>query len=1141
MPICRSILKSLGGIFLAVLVIASLYTPSEAQLNQIETDHFRILYRTGTEGTARRVAEVAEEVFEPMASAFNFYDDFSSRIYILIMDNTDNSNGYADYNAGVIGIWATGMDYELRGTHNWIRHVLTHELAHVLSLRKARKNWFFRYALLQWRRSDKNPDISLSLPIYHLATPGWFVEGIAQFEDYKIGYDSWDTHRDMLLRMATLEDDLLSYNEMGIFSKDGLHWEMIYNQGYSFLLYIHERFGEGKVEELVENVGILNFNSSIRKVTGMSAGDLYKDWKRSLEKKYGEVARKVQTSEREGEKIIDGGYLDYFPKYSPDSKKIAYLSNEGEDFSFLKLKVLNLETGKHRVIMDKYKRVNGGFSWSPDGANLIYTRFKNSGYRDIFIYDLEEKKEKRISARLRAKYPAISPDGSKIAFVRNRDGTNNLGLMDVDGKNIEFLTHNNDATQYYSPQWSPDGKKIAFSVFRGEDRDIAIIDADAPTFSKKEAKKDGTSFPDSVAYSDSSGFEAIINSTADERDPCWLPDGSGLIYSSDQDGTFNIYEYSLESGEVQKISNVVGGAFCPSITHDGVEIVYAGYHAADYSIYRLERDGYEKETDIAYVADRDYQSIFNGEKLSKEYNIGKYRGDRFLSGFVPILSVTQPFTGGDFAPNEITGGLYTSVGDVIGRDFLSGQVTIGKNLKRRTGINTDFRISYRMGLPRVRSERKAFDPSPFVYFRNLTLNRLIEFSAPPDTLARVSPWPFPIGTDDPDSSVFIPDASGVIVSPLKGDFTFKNKYRIFFIGSDFRITGRQSLSFGFANLRFTERRRDVDFVRVVEPRILRRGADGSVQDITDQLSGTARHDLTHQTADIFGVSESDVDTTVNFDDIDVYGAKEDLAYFKSNDFTVSWRYFKRNPKKDFLINPTGRSIQLSFTRLHSTVADSLITLNSIDGRAVDILGSDETKLGINQYMFNWNERIGLPGRTTFSLWSRIRYRDKEIKQPPPADSRNLFEGFFFWPLRFYLGGWENLRGYPYFTLEGPQDFFTRASFTFPVFQNINTHFWNMHFDKLYATVFFDTGASWNFETFGELRDNIRSEDFLTDVGLEINIQMFTFYRLPLRAFFIVARPLNMDRAKRIISETDGTPINLIEIDRYRYLFGINFF
>ena len=1137
MPICRSILKSLGGIFLAVLVIASLYTPSEAQLNQIETDHFRILYRTGTEGTARRVAEVAEEVFEPMASAFNFYDDFSNRIYILIMDNTDNSNGYADYNAGVIGIWATGMDIELRGTHRWIRHVLTHELAHILSLRKARKSWPFRFALLRWQISDKNPDVNLSLPIYHLATPGWLVEGIAQFEDYKIGYDSWDTHRDMLLRMATLEDDLLSYDEMGVLYKDGLHWEMIYNQGYSFLLYIHERFGEGKVEELVENVGILNFNSSIRKVTGMSPGDLYRDWKRSLEKKYGEAARKVQTSEREGEKIIDGGYLDYFPKYSPDSKKIAYLSNEGEDFRILKLKVFDLETGKDKVIMDK--RVNGGFSWSPDGVKLIYTRLKNSGYHDIFIYDLELQEERRISARLRAKYPAISPDGSKIAFVNNKDGTNNLGLMDVDGKNIEFLTHNNDGTQYYSPQWSPDGKKIAFSVFRGEDRDIAIIDAHAPTFSKKEAKKDGTSFPDSVAYSDSSGFEAIINSTADERDPCWLPDGSGLIYSSDQDGTFNIYEYSLESGEVQKISNVVGGAFCPSITGDGVEIVYAGYHAADYSIYRLQRDGYEEETDISYVADRDYQSIFNGEKLSKEYNIGKYRGDLFLSSFVPILTISQPFIGGDFSPRQLTGGLFASVGDVIGRDFVSGLVTVGKNLQEGSDINTDFRISYRMGLPRVRSERKAFDPSPFIFFRHLTLNRLIQSSVPPDTLARVSPWPFPIGTDDPDSSVFIPDASGVVVSPLQGDFTFKNKYRIFFIGSDFRITGRQSLSVGFSNWRFSERRRDVDFVRVVEPHILRTDTAGRVENITGRLSATARHDLTHQMADLFEVSESTVDTTINFDDINIYGAKEDLAYFKSNDFTVSWRYFKRNPKKDFLINPTGRSIQLSYTRMQSTVADSLITLNSVDGRAVDILGSDETKLGINQYILSWNERIGLPGRTTFSLWSRIRYRGKEIKQPP--DDGNRLEGVFFWPLRFYLGGWGSLRGYPYFTLEGAQDFFTRASFTFPVFQNMKTHFWNMHFDKLYATFFFDTGASWNFEKFDELMDSIRSEDFLTDVGLEINIQMFTFYRLPLRAFFMVARPLRIDRAKRVISQTDGTPINLIEIDRYRYLFGINFF
>ena len=52
-------------------------------------------------------------------------------------------------------------------------------------------------------------------PLYHLNAPRGWTEGIAQYGAQKFGYDSWDSHRDMLLRMAVLEDDLLSWEEMG--------------------------------------------------------------------------------------------------------------------------------------------------------------------------------------------------------------------------------------------------------------------------------------------------------------------------------------------------------------------------------------------------------------------------------------------------------------------------------------------------------------------------------------------------------------------------------------------------------------------------------------------------------------------------------------------------------------------------------------------------------------------------------------------------------------------------------------------------------------------------------------------------------------------------------------------------------------
>ncbi len=73
-------------------------------------------------------------------------------------------------------------------------------------------------------------------------------------------------------------------------------------------------------------------------------------------------------------------------------------------------------------------------------------------------------------------YPAWSPDGTRIAFVSDRDGKPNIYVMDADGKNQKRLT-NNDTMNYW-PAWSPDSKKIAFLSEVWVFFNIFVMDAD---------------------------------------------------------------------------------------------------------------------------------------------------------------------------------------------------------------------------------------------------------------------------------------------------------------------------------------------------------------------------------------------------------------------------------------------------------------------------------------------------------------------------------------------------------------------------------------------------------------------------------------------------------------------------------------
>ncbi|MFP6642604.1 MAG: protein kinase, partial [Candidatus Latescibacterota bacterium] len=68
----------------------------------------------------------------------------------------------------------------------------------------------------------------------------------------------------------------------------------------------------------------------------------------------------------------------------------------------------------------------------------------------------------------------ISPDGSKIAFVSDRDGNHEIYVMDSDGSNQTRLTSNYASD--YDPSWSPDGSKIAFGSDRDGFGDIYVMD-----------------------------------------------------------------------------------------------------------------------------------------------------------------------------------------------------------------------------------------------------------------------------------------------------------------------------------------------------------------------------------------------------------------------------------------------------------------------------------------------------------------------------------------------------------------------------------------------------------------------------------------------------------------------------------------
>ena len=139
------------------------YNHPEINWRTFETDNFQIHFYESTEGTAREGAFIAEKIYPFITNLYEFKP--KEKTDIIFIDTDDISNGAAYYYDIKIIIWASPMDFELRGSHRWLQNVITHEFAHIVSMQKAMKAGLrFPGAYVQWLGYEAVSYTHLTLP-----------------------------------------------------------------------------------------------------------------------------------------------------------------------------------------------------------------------------------------------------------------------------------------------------------------------------------------------------------------------------------------------------------------------------------------------------------------------------------------------------------------------------------------------------------------------------------------------------------------------------------------------------------------------------------------------------------------------------------------------------------------------------------------------------------------------------------------------------------------------------------------------------------------------------------------------------------------------------------------------------------------
>jgi Tol biopolymer transport system component len=543
----------------------------------IETPHFLTHFHAGAERTAREIAFIAEEVYGPITRMYQHEPD--SKVSLVIRDHDDYSNGAAYFYDNKIELWAPALDFELRGTHSWLKDVVSHEFTHIVQIQTAMKLGRVVPAVyFQWlgyeaeRRTDVlygYPNTIVSYPLSAFVVPTWFAEGVAQYNYPTFTYDYWDAHRDMILRMYMLEGKPLTWEEMAVFGKNSLGNESSYNAGFSIVSYIAEKYGAEKLNDIsraLSSVPRVTIDGAVADVLGISGEELYREWKTAKTEQYQTLGSAIKAERADGEVIEKEGFGNFYPTFTPDGKRIAYVSNKGKDYFGLSVVCLyDLQTRTSRTL-DVQAR--SSLSFSPDGKCLYYSKIsrKNGFWAklfDLYRYDIENDKEERLTRGLRGWNPKLSTDGKKLVFAYGSDGTVNIGVCDADGKNIRQVTKFANGEQVYTPEWSPDGKLIAFGYSADDRQSVAIINEDGSDFK-------------------------ILVQGVDSRNPVFSRDGQSILYSAAEGGIFNIFSFDLATRAEKQLTNVLGGAFLPTVNSDG-DLAYAAYTSTGYKIAYLHQ------------------------------------------------------------------------------------------------------------------------------------------------------------------------------------------------------------------------------------------------------------------------------------------------------------------------------------------------------------------------------------------------------------------------------------------------------------------------------------------------------------------------------------------------------------------------
>lgn len=205
--------------------------------------------------------------------------------------------------------------------------------------------------------------------------------------------------------------------------------------------------------------------------------------------------------------LSQGREIVLTPRFNPVKQEICFMTYVGEQ---ARVVIMNLASGQREVV-GNLPGMTFAPRYAPDGQRLVMS-FGQGAASQIVEMDLRSQQPRQLTPldpRIIDTSPCYSPDGRQLVFESDREGTQQLYILGLDGSGVRRLSRGDG--RYSTPVWSPRGDNIAFTKQVGGGFLIGVI------------KPDGTG-------------ERILTEGFHNEGPTWAPNGRVMAFFRESRG-----------------------------------------------------------------------------------------------------------------------------------------------------------------------------------------------------------------------------------------------------------------------------------------------------------------------------------------------------------------------------------------------------------------------------------------------------------------------------------------------------------------------------------------------------------------------------------------------------------------------------